>query len=127
MNVASVHAIPFANTSNLSNTMADANPPTEDLFGPSEQEAEAPKEAITQDEVDEGEASLDTDMKAPEDDNITAPPQGMNLDGASDMPVDDDMPALETRLPAKKDVALREFLSKMDDYAPIVRFTFYAL
>lgn len=33
----------------------------------------------------------------------------------------DEAPALETRIPAKKDATLREFLSKMDDYAPIVR------
>ena len=28
---------------------------------------------------------------------------------------------LEAREPTKKDISLREFLSKMDDYAPIVR------
>lgn len=27
----------------------------------------------------------------------------------------------ESRLPTRKDVSLREFLNKMDDYAPIVR------
>ncbi|KAL1303583.1 hypothetical protein AAFC00_006948 [Neodothiora populina] len=44
----------------------------------------------------------------------------MNLDGANDMMPDQEVPTLETRLPAKKDVALRDFLSKMDDYAPII-------
>jgi transcription initiation factor TFIID subunit 10 len=29
----------------------------------------------------------------------------------------------ESRLPTRKDVSLREFLNKMDDYAPIVRFS----
>jgi transcription initiation factor TFIID subunit 10 len=29
-------------------------------------------------------------------------------------------PGLEPRLPTRKDVSLREFLNKMDDYAPIV-------
>jgi len=29
---------------------------------------------------------------------------------------------LEARIPAKKDATLREFLSKMDDYAPIVSY-----
>ena len=29
----------------------------------------------------------------------------------------------ESRIPAKKDITLREFLGKMDDYAPIVRFS----
>ncbi|MBE3050455.1 hypothetical protein IMZ48_49770, partial [Candidatus Bathyarchaeota archaeon] len=28
----------------------------------------------------------------------------------------------EARMPTKKDTSLREFLGKMDDYAPIVRF-----
>jgi transcription initiation factor TFIID subunit 10 len=30
-------------------------------------------------------------------------------------------PAPETRLPTRKDASLKEFLNKMDDYAPIVR------
>ena len=30
-------------------------------------------------------------------------------------------PAVEPRLPTRKDTSLREFLNKMDDYAPIVR------
>lgn len=30
-------------------------------------------------------------------------------------------PALEARMPTRKDTSLREFLNKMDDYAPIVR------
>lgn len=29
-------------------------------------------------------------------------------------------PALETKLPMRKDASLKEFLSKMNDYAPIV-------
>jgi len=31
----------------------------------------------------------------------------------------------ESRLPTRKDASLKEFLNKMDDYAPIVRQTFY--
>ncbi|MCJ1341687.1 WD repeat-containing protein 26 [Bachmanniomyces sp. S44760] len=31
-------------------------------------------------------------------------------------------PSAETRLPTRKDISLRDFLGKMDDYAPIVRF-----
>lgn len=34
-----------------------------------------------------------------------------------------DGPSIDTRLPHKKDASLREFLSKMDDYAPIVSFS----
>lgn len=65
-------------------------------------------------------------------------PDAMNLDGANDMdaqqnnqppgtvPGADGLmpgapPASELRIPTKKDASLREFLSKMDDYAPIVR------
>ncbi len=33
-----------------------------------------------------------------------------------------DAPLPETREPTRKDISLREFLGKMDDYAPIVRF-----
>jgi transcription initiation factor TFIID subunit 10 len=50
----------------------------------------------------------------------------MNLDGANDAepaPVNgmaDTTTAFEARIPAKKDATLREFLGKMDEYAPIV-------
>lgn len=64
-------------------------------------------------------------------------PDAMNLDGANDMdgnapsgpPAADGImgagapPTSELRIPTKKDASLREFLSKMDDYAPIVRAT----
>lgn len=60
-----------------------------------------------------------------------------NLDGANDpadiKPKSDSATAtveavtqpeeIEARIPAKKDATLREFLGKMDDYAPIVRQT----
>jgi hypothetical protein len=36
-------------------------------------------------------------------------------------PTSNDAGAPESRIPTKKDATLREFLSKMDDYAPIVR------
>ena len=64
---------------------------------------------------------------------------GMNLDGANDAfpssaaavaaatgqapeaPSLNDLPALlEPRIPQKKDTSLREFLGKMDDYAPLI-------
>ncbi|KAL1622545.1 Transcription initiation factor TFIID subunit 10 [Neofusicoccum ribis] len=61
-------------------------------------------------------------------------PDAMNLDGANDMdgnapsgaPAADGImgagapPTSELRIPTKKDASLREFLSKMDDYAPII-------
>lgn len=51
----------------------------------------------------------------------------MNLDGANDAEppavngVADAATTFEARIPAKKDATLREFLGKMDEYAPIVR------
>lgn len=50
----------------------------------------------------------------------------MNLDGTNDAEpaavngVVDSAAAFEARIPAKKDATLREFLGKMDEYAPIV-------
>jgi transcription initiation factor TFIID subunit 10 len=50
----------------------------------------------------------------------------MNLDGANDAEpaavngMADSAAAFEARIPVKKDATLREFLGKMDDYAPIV-------
>ena len=49
----------------------------------------------------------------------------MNLDGANDDAptingVAEASAAFEQRIPAKKDAILREFLGKMDEYAPIV-------
>lgn len=86
-------------------------------------ELEIKTEENTQEDQPE-EASLDTEMKASnetaEPNDTSSAPQEMNLDGANDMPQEPDGPALETRIPVKKDIALREFLSKMDDYAPIV-------
>lgn len=36
---------------------------------------------------------------------------------------EDEIPALaESKMPTRKDISLKEFLSKMDDYAPIVCF-----
>lgn len=44
-----------------------------------------------------------------------APPDPENADGGEDENM------IEPREPAKKDIALRDFLAKMDDFAPIVR------
>ena len=46
----------------------------------------------------------------------------MALDGAADPKPEDplDAPIPEPREPTKKDISLRDFVSKMDDYAPIV-------
>jgi transcription initiation factor TFIID subunit 10 len=58
----------------------------------------------------------------------TTQPDAMNLDGANDAEpatrngITETAATLESRIPAKKDATLREFLGKMDDYAPIVCF-----
>ena len=67
------------------------------------------------------EAALEADTAAD-----TTQPDAMNLDGANDTEPPQrngttEAVPLEPRIPAKKDATLREFLSKMDDYAPIVR------
>ncbi|TKA61933.1 hypothetical protein B0A49_09886 [Cryomyces minteri] len=71
---------------------------------------------------DEIDPSIDAEMKPSAEESTQTPPA--NLDGALDTALDHDMVdtahAPEPRTPAKKDASLREFLGKMDDYAPIV-------
>ncbi|KAK8216142.1 transcription initiation factor TFIID 23-30kDa subunit-domain-containing protein [Phyllosticta capitalensis] len=93
----------------------------------------APPPQVKQEEVDQ--PSIDADPSAPQDG--LSQPDPMNLDGANDMDTSgganasnaapgapDGMggppPATELRIPTKKDASLREFLGKMDDYAPII-------
>jgi transcription initiation factor TFIID subunit 10 len=72
--------------------------------------------------VDDVDGSLEADIKPD-----PSPPEAMNLDGANDTEpsapngVPAPEPPFEARIPAKKDATLREFLGKMDDFAPIVR------
>lgn len=65
------------------------------------------------------EADVDTDLNPPNPDQPT-----MNIDNAGETNEETaahkDIPPIETRIPAKKDASLREFLNQMDDYAPIV-------
>jgi hypothetical protein len=105
-------------------TMAD----TEDRT-PTDTKAEAPQ-ATTADQTapppaDDIEAAVDVDTEMQTDGSHTmdnssnAKSANANMmDDASDEP--STVPQIETRMPAKKDVALRDFLSKMDEYAPIV-------
>jgi transcription initiation factor TFIID subunit 10 len=63
------------------------------------------------------------ELDASIEDNINPNPpadsvDAMNLDGTNE--VDPVAPATEPKIPVKKDASLREFMSKMDDYAPIV-------
>ena len=76
------------------------------------------------------------DSKSPIVKPDPTPQPDENLDGAMDADIDMDInpeapveepqadqdeAAPETPAPTKKDISLRDFLSKMDDYAPIVR------
>jgi transcription initiation factor TFIID subunit 10 len=69
--------------------------------------------------------SLDPSIEADISQDPTLP-DAMNLDGANEMEpairngVAEPTASLEARIPAKKDATLREFLGKMDEYAPIV-------
>lgn len=68
---------------------------------------------------------FDVSIEADINPNAATQPDAMNLDGANDTSTSDPLgvvpEAAEPRIPAKKDATLREFLNKMDDYAPIVR------
>jgi hypothetical protein len=103
-------------------TMAD----TEDR-APTDTKAEAPQatpaDQTAPSTADDIEAPVDVDTEMQTDsshtmDNSSNAKSAANMDGASDEPPA--VPQIETRMPAKKDVALRDFLSKMDEYAPIV-------
>ena len=113
-----------ANQSNNPITMADSGD-----HAPTNIKAEAPQ-ATTADQTaappaDDIEAAVDVDTEMQTDSSHTMDNSSnaksaanANMDGTSDdAPA---VPQIETRMPAKKDVALRDFLSKMDEYAPIV-------
>ena len=95
--------------------MTDANPPSLSDDTP----------AVKSEPDAELDASIENDI----DMTGTAKPDAMNLDGAADAdPAGVDMdpvaPGPEPRVPSKKESSLREFISKMDDYAPIVGIAF---
>lgn len=52
------------------------------------------------------------DSPDPSKDLLPVDPENEEVDPLANAP--------ETKLPARKDASLKEFLSKMDDYAPIV-------
>jgi transcription initiation factor TFIID subunit 10 len=52
---------------------------------------------------------------------VTQEEDTQDITMADQLPTTNEGSAPESRIPAKKDATLREFLSKMDDYAPIVR------
>jgi transcription initiation factor TFIID subunit 10 len=80
-----------------------------------------PSQETTVSGTDLKEEEIDASIEA--DINPNPPdPDAMNIDGRDD--IDNSglgvAPANEPKIPTKKDASLREFLNKMDDYAPIV-------
>jgi transcription initiation factor TFIID subunit 10 len=119
INLSRAHLQPISPSSINPITMAD----TEDR-APTDTKAEAPQATTadptappTADDI-EAAVDVDTEMQTESSNTMDNAKSAANMDGASDDPPA--VPQIETRMPAKKDVALRDFLSKMDEYAPIV-------
>ncbi|KAI9722039.1 MAG: hypothetical protein M1812_001999 [Candelaria pacifica] len=101
--------------------MSDSNshqqqrqPPTQDSSNPPQSTSEI-----------DASLEVDLDMSAPSNPN----PSALNLDGANSIndssstlapSLDPIAQAPDPRMPTKKDASLREFLGKMDEYAPII-------
>jgi len=71
------------------------------------------------------EEDIDASIEADIDMSGTSQPNPASLDGSggvdsSGAEVDPVAPAPDPRVPTRKDATLREFLSKMDDYSPII-------
>ncbi|KAI9713249.1 MAG: hypothetical protein M1820_001236 [Bogoriella megaspora] len=84
------------------------------------------KPDATQPDIGEDEIDAVIDKDANPISSLDAEAGLTGLDGANDSGMDNSMdvtaeaPALEARISAKKDISLREFLPKMDEYAPII-------
>ncbi|MCJ1298664.1 hypothetical protein MMC08_001454 [Hypocenomyce scalaris] len=76
-----------------------------------------PQDPVAEDDIDAPveDADMDIDMTAAPD---QAPP-GANFD-SNNNPLDSLDPPPDPRIPTRKDMSLREFLGKMDEYAPII-------
>lgn len=111
-------ALPSANNNDLdtSNSNTNTNPDTINT---------QPTQESTEDPALDVDRELDAEIN-PASSNET---MAMNMDGPNDAPGASApeanglsaIPAvLEPRIPQKKDTSLREFLGKMDDYAPLI-------
>jgi len=87
-----------------------------------------PSQDLTAAEPQTQEKDIDASIEADINMSGTSHPNAMNLDVSGDLDptsapeLDPVAPAPDPRVPTKKDASLREFLNKMDDYAPIVRY-----
>ena len=74
------------------------------------------------------EADIDAEIQPSSATTTAAAPEAMNLDGSADTSnptngnsnIPQHPPVIEPRIPQKKDTSLREFVGKMDDYAPLI-------
>jgi len=90
-----------------------------------EVDASQPSQDLTAAEPQTQEKDIDASIEADINMSGTSHPNAMNLDVSGDLDPTS-APELDRVAPApdsqKKDASLREFLNKMDDYAPIVRY-----
>jgi transcription initiation factor TFIID subunit 10 len=120
---------------------ASANAPSQPTTQPSATTSEQPTQSTNEDGSLENLPDRDIDAELnPAASGSAAADDNMNLDGANDNTTGasgdaqgkttatastegglNNLPAvLEPRIPQKKDTSLREFLGKMDDYAPLI-------
>jgi len=101
----------MADAEQVKSTASPQPPPDAVEAIPAEEKEQG--EEVNDDLVDDGAMALDGAGDLPEVQSTSAP----EITTAEAIPQPEEM---EARIPAKKDATLREFLSKMDDYAPIV-------
>jgi transcription initiation factor TFIID subunit 10 len=120
---------------------ASSNAPSQATAQPSTSTSEQPTQSTAEDSSLENLPDRDIDVELnPAASGSATADDSMNLDGANDAATGVDaqtkstapaptasegglnnLPAvLEPRIPQKKDTSLREFLGKMDDYAPLI-------
>ncbi|KAL9063231.1 MAG: hypothetical protein Q9157_008346, partial [Trypethelium eluteriae] len=81
----------------------------------------ATKPDLGDEEID---ASIDQEVNAnvpldPDATGALSVPDGVDANLDTEVDATAEAPAFEARISAKKDISLREFLPKMDEYAPI--------
>ncbi len=80
-----------------------------------------PPESQTQEDDIDASIEADIDMSGTSNPNTMTLDGSGELDPSSSADLNPIAPPPDPRVPTKKDASLREFLNKMDDYAPIVR------
>lgn len=119
-----------------SSTLPASSPSANTATQPNTQSASTDSVPQTTQGSSNKDANLDSLQDRDIDAEIKSAPasaDGMNLDGSNEVSGTSDPPApnlsgslnsipavIEPRIPQKKDTSLREFLGKMDDYAPLI-------